>query len=266
MNILLIEDEEPTARKLKRLVQEIEPIANIVGITGSVEESVAWLREHTSPDLILMDIELADGQSFAIFNQVAVNCPVIFTTAYDEYAIQAFRVNSIDYLLKPVKADELRRAFAKLQTLKTMLAQRPDTIQQQLKNLLAQLATPTNQTEPVVEQPIARTRFLVKQGQRLIPVGIDEIAYFFTRNRLSFVQTRDEHEWMLDYNMDELATMLDPKRFIRLNRQVIAEVRAIEKVHIHFNGKLKISLTPAFDEEVMVSRDKAAEFKTWLGE
>ncbi|GAB3993812.1 LytTR family DNA-binding domain-containing protein [Spirosoma daeguense] len=272
MNILIIEDEEPTARKLKRLVQEIEPTANLVGQTGSVEESVAWLRQNginpaLRPDVILMDIELADGQSFAIFNQTTVQCPVIFTTAYDEFAIQAFKVNSIDYLLKPIKAEDLRRAFAKLQTLAALFANRPDALQQQLTSLLTQLAGQSNRIEPAVSDPLpVRSRFLVKQGQRLIPLETDEIAYFFTRNRLSFARTHHQQEWMLDYTMDELANMLDTKRFIRLNRQVIAELRAIEKVQIHFNGKLKISLRPAFDEEVMVSREKAAEFKIWLGE
>lgn len=298
MNILIIEDEELTARKLQRLVQQLEPTTNVVGITGSVEETVAWLQQNgpgqpNQPDLLLMDIELADGHSFAIFNQVTVTCPIIFTTAYDEFAIQAFKVNSIDYLLKPVKVDDLRRAFTKLQTLKTALTNQSDSLQTQLTQLLTYLTSSGPSTgdssarqeflpgensitqHPLRDQPLSippfqqppfRERFLVKQGQRLMPVSVDEIAYFFSRNRLSFIKTHDEHDWMVDYTMDELADRLDPNRFFRLNRQIIAELRAIDKVNLYFNGKLKIGLRPAFDDEVIVSRDKSGEFKVWLGE
>jgi two-component system LytT family response regulator len=278
MNILIVEDEELTARKLQRFVEQVEPTANVVGITGSVEETVTWLRQNgagqsITPALLLMDIELADGQSFAIFNQVTVNCPVIFTTAYDEFAIQAFKVNSIDYLLKPVKVDDLRRAFAKLQALQTILAPQRAQIAQLLAYLTSQSVSTNQLISPVHSNLVSdsqqhpfRERFLVKQGQRLIPVSVDEIAYFYSRNRLSFIKTYDEHDWMVDYTMDELADMIDPARFFRLNRQIIAELRSIEKVHLHFNGKLKINLRPLFEDEVMVSRDKAGEFKVWLGE
>ncbi|GAB3319484.1 LytTR family DNA-binding domain-containing protein [Larkinella ripae] len=273
MNILLIEDEEATARRLQRMVQDVEPSANIVGLTVSVEESVAWLRNHPKPDLILMDIELADGQSFEIFNQIPVRSPVIFTTAYDEYAIKAFKVNSIDYLLKPVKEADLRAALAKLQSLKETLLAQTEDLPTSLAHLLRKMAASSG-AEPEQPGPSSnarsgptyRDRFLVKQGQRLFSVPIDDIAYVFTRNKLSFIKTRDEHDWMVDYSMDELAAQLNPRRFFRLNRQVIAELRAIDKVNLYFNGKLKVSLRPAFDEEVIVSREKAGEFKVWLGE
>lgn len=273
MTILLIEDEEATARRLRRMVQDVEPTATLVGTTVSVEESVEWLQTHPKPDLILMDIELADGQSFEIFNRTSVTSPVIFTTAYDEYAIKAFRVNSIDYLLKPVKEDDLRNALAKLQRMKEALLEQPDGLKTSLANLLRKMAASTSSeldktgsSQTANAGPVYRDRFLVKQGQRLFSLSIDEVAYFFTRNKLSFIKTRDEHEWMLDYTMDELSTMLNPYRFFRLNRQVIAELRAIDKVNLYFNGKLKISLRPAFDEETIVSREKAGEFKIWLGE
>ena len=274
MNILIVEDEEATARKLRRMVEDIEPAATIAGMTVSVEESVEWLQTRPKPDLILMDIELADGQSFDIFNRISVLSPVIFVTAYDEYAIKAFKVNSIDYLLKPVKEDDLRAALAKLRRMKEALLEQPDGLQTSMANLLRQMAVSTSneQNQASLMMPSTtgglayRDRFLVKQGQRLFSVSLEEVAYFFTRNKLSFLKKRDGNEWMVDYTMDELSTMLDPRRFFRLNRQVIAELRSIDKVNLYFNGKLKISLCPSFDDEVIVSREKAGEFKIWLGE
>jgi DNA-binding LytR/AlgR family response regulator len=260
MKVLLIEDEELTARKLQRMLAEVEPKAQLVGSTGSVEDSVAWLQTHPSPDLILMDIELADGQSFEIFNQVSVSCPVIFTTAYDEYAIKAFKVNSIDYLLKPVKEEDLRQALGKLHQMKQILSEKPDSLQTSLTQLLQQL------TPAPASAASFRDRFMIKQGQRLFSVGIEEVAYFFTRNKISFIKTFDEREWMVDYTLDELDKMVDHRRFFRLNRQIIAELRAIDKVHLYFNNKLKLQLRPPFEEEVIVNREKASDFKVWLGE
>ncbi len=276
MTILIIEDEELTARKLQRLLSDVEPTACIVGMTVSVEESVEWLQTHPKPDLILMDIELADGQSFDIFNQIAVKSPVIFTTAYDEYAIKAFRVNSIDYLLKPIKEDDLRRALTKLHSLRQVLTGQEissvsDGMETSLTNLLHYLRQSSTVQAPALSkasQPPApfRDRFMIRQGQRLFSVGVEEVAYFFSRNKISMLKTRDNHEWMLDYTIDELSQMLDPRRFFRLNRQVIAELRAVDKVNLYFNGKLKVHLQPIFDEEVIVSREKAGDFKLWLGE
>ncbi|MVM36111.1 response regulator [Spirosoma sp. HMF4905] len=290
MTILIIEDEEPTARKLQRLLVDIEPTAQVVGTMVSVEESVNWLQTNPQPDLIFMDIELADGQSFDIFNQVLVKSPVIFTTAYDEYAIKAFRVNSIDYLLKPIKEDDLRQALTKLQGLKEVLMRGAGsavqgegvqgagslghgvyTLEASLANLLLHLQT-SHQISPLPPAPSPllpatfKDRFLIKQGQRLFSVSVEEVAYFFTRNKMSFLKTRDDHEWLIDYTLDELAQMLEPSRFFRLNRQVITELRAVDKVHLYFNGKLKINLQPAFEEEVVVSREKAGDLKRWLGE
>lgn len=278
MTILIIEDEEATARKLQRLLVDIAPSTQIVGMTVSVEESVEWLRVNPQPELIFMDIELADGQSFEIFNQVTVKSPVIFTTAYDEFAIKAFKVNSIDYLLKPLKEDELRQALLKLQRLKEVLTQgigdmEPGIrgLEESITNLLQQVQTASlsSSLSPAPSpQSLApfKDRFLIKQGQRLFSVNVDEIAYFFTRNKMSFIKTRSNHEWLLDYTLDELAQLLDPGRFFRLNRQVIVELRAVDKVHLYFNGKLKLTLQPAFEVEVVVSREKAGDLKRWLGE
>ncbi|GAB4017827.1 LytTR family DNA-binding domain-containing protein [Spirosoma migulaei] len=280
MTILIIEDEEPTARKLQRLLGDIEPAIRVVGMTVSVDESVEWLRANPQPDLIFMDIELADGQSFDIFNQIPVTSPVIFTTAYDEYAIKAFKVNSIDYLLKPVKEAELRQALAKLQSMKQILLglqgaggaeQGEKSLQASLATLLQhlQLSSPSDSVPPAPRpQPPAvfKDRFLIKQGQRLFSVPVEEVAYFFSRNKLTFIKTHDNHDWLLDHTLDELAQLLDPRHFFRLNRQVIADLKAVHKVYLYFNGKLKINLQPGFEEEVVVSREKASELKRWLGE
>ena len=272
MTIFIIEDEEPTARKLQRLLADVIPGSRVVGMTGSVDESVTWLQTNVRPDLIFMDIELADGQSFAIFDQVRVTSPVIFTTAYDEYAIKAFRVNSIDYLLKPIKEADLRQSLSKLQALKDVLTGTGDpanlsSLKTSITNLLHQLqSNPLPAAPSPLPSTTPRDRFLIKQGQRLFSVSTGEIAYFFSRNKLSFLKTRDHQEWLVDYTMDELGQMLDPNLFFRLNRQVIAELRSVDKVHLHFNGKLKINLQPPFEEEVMVSREKAGELKAWLGE
>lgn len=258
MKILLIEDEALTARKLQRLLSGVKPEAEVVGVTGSIEESVVWLQTHASPDLILMDIELSDGQSFDIFQRVSVACPVIFTTAYDEYAIKAFKVNSIDYLLKPVREDDLRKALDKLHDLKQILTGSPDALQATVNKLLEQLAPP-----PPVHY---RDRFMIKQGQRLFFVGIEQVAYFFTRQKISFIKTYEGHEWMIDYTLDEIDKMVDHRRFFRLNRQIIAALPAVEKVHLYFNHKLKVHLKPPFNDEILVSREKAKDFKVWLGE
>ena len=258
MKVLIIEDEELTARKLNRMLLEVEPETKVVGLTASIESSVAWLKANPCPDLILMDIELSDGQSFNIFQRVSFKCPVIFTTAYDEYAIRAFKVHSIDYLLKPIKEDDLRNALAKFQNMKQLYEGEGDSLQNTISKLLGHLAPPPSTPY--------RDRFMIKQGQRLLYVGIEEVAYFFSRHKVSFIKTYEGHEWMVDYNLDEINKMLDPRRFFRLNRQVIAALPAVEKVHLYFNHKLKIHLQPSFSEEVLVSREKAKEFKTWFGE
>lgn len=259
MKIFLIEDEALTARKMQRLLATVKPEAEVVAIAGSIEESVAWLQSHPAPDLILMDIELSDGQSFDIFQRVSVSSPVIFTTAYDAYAIRAFKVNSIDYLLKPVKEEDLRNALAKLQEMKAVLGGQTNQLQEALSKLLGQLTPPA----PVATH---RARFMIKQGQRLSYVAIEEVAYFFSRQKVSFIKTFEGHEWMLDYTLDEIDKMLDQRRFFRLNRQIIAALPAVEKVHLYFNHKLKIHLNPLFSEEILVSREKARDFKLWLGE
>lgn len=258
LNLLIVEDEELAARKLNKMVLELEPNMCCLAITDSIAGTVSWLKENGLPDLILMDIELADGQSFEIFSRVDVRCPVIFTTAYDEFALKAFKVNSVDYLLKPVKPEELRTALEKFRSLRQSQISEGAT-QQNIGKLIETLVAQQQGTQ-------YRERFLVRSGQRLMPVSSDAIAYFFTEDKLVFLRTCDNRKFVLDYTLDELEHQLDPRRFFRANRQFILNSYCIEEVHTWFNGKLKVNVRPKTEEEVIVSREKAGDFKAWMRE
>lgn len=258
MNLLIIEDEPLAARQLQTMVLDHDPTVTVLDILDSVETSVGWFQSHPQPDLLLADIELVDGQSFDIFARVPVKCPVIFTTAYDEYALKAFQVHSVDYLLKPIDEVALRRSLAKFGELQQRYGASHTALD--LRDLLATL----RQSPPGA--PDFRDRFLLKQGARLVPVEVTDMAYFFTRERLTFVQTWDGRTLLMDYTLDELTGKLNPKQFFRANRQFILNVKAVGRVHLHFNGRLKLDLNPPIDEEVFISRDRAGEFRTWLGE
>jgi two-component system, LytTR family, response regulator LytT len=256
MKILIVEDEPLAARKLQKLVLEIDPSVEIVGMTDSIESSVEWLESNPPPTLILMDIELADGQSFDIFNRTEVRSTIIFTTAYDEFALKAFKVNSIDYLLKPVRKEDLSKALDKFKSLKSANSQADSHIN------LEKLLTELRQTQAIKSY---RDRFLVKQGQKLITVEATEVAYMFAEDRVNFIRNKSGQKFIIDYSLDELESQLDPSVFFRLNRKFIAQAKSIESVHPYFNGKLKIHLKPAVEEEVLVSREKASDFKAWMG-
>ena len=254
MKILIIEDEAPAARRLAALVRDAQPGAEILEIIDSVESAAKWLAAHRSPDLIFMDIQLADGLSFDIFGRVEVKAPVIFTTAYDEYALKAFKVNSVDYLLKPVDPDELSNSLRKLQTLRDQFA--PPLDAAVLRSLVHSLRP---------DQPQFKTRFLVRFADKLVFIQADDIAYFIAEDKYVFVITRDNKKYPLDHTLDELDTTLDPSVFFRLNRKFISHLKSIQSIHTYFNGKLKLHLVPAEPEEVTVSRERAALFKKWLG-
>ncbi|WP_420149696.1 LytR/AlgR family response regulator transcription factor [Spirosoma sp.] len=255
MNILLIEDEELAVRKLSKLLQEIDPTVQIVGSTASVRASINFLKSQPAPDLILMDIELADGQSFEIFEQTPVESPVIFTTSYDEYALKAFKVNSIDYLLKPIKRHELEASLAKHKR----LLDRPNTQDRVVfDSLVQQLRQQLQPTEH-------RKRFLVRHLTQWMPVEVSDIAYFFSEEGVSLFRTKTNQKFSIDYTLDELESMLDPTQFFRANRQFIVDIGAVQQIHPHFNNKLKLTLKPASEHEVLVSRERATDFKKWMG-
>ncbi len=256
MRVLIVEDEELAVERIQKLLAEVESTAEVAGVTASIGATVAWLQTQPRPDLILMDIELADGQSFEIFNRVAVQSPVIFTTSYDEYAIRACKVNSIDYLLKPVKREELRAGLDKLRTLARQLNPAAEPSVSRIEQLIRGLAQPEKEY---------RERFLIKSGQRYLSVETGEIAYFYYEDRLTFLKTWKNERYPVDYTLDELEGMLPPKSFFRANRQCILHIRSVHNIHSYFNHKLKLTLQPPLEAEVLVSRERATEFKQWMG-
>lgn len=249
MKILILEDEPLAARRIESLVKSLEPAAEILAKLESVRSAVKWLNEHPQPDLILMDIQLADGLSFEIFQQADVSAPIIFTTAYDEYAIRAFKVNSVDYLLKPVEKDELEAALDKWKTQKGSASQ--DQIGKVLDTLLSQKTD-------------WKTRFLLKAGARFDIVETNDVAYLYAEDKVVFLVTKDQKKYYVDETLDELEQKLNPKSFFRINRKYLTQLPAIERIEPHFNGRLKIKLRHRDDDDVYVSREKAEVFKKWL--
>jgi DNA-binding LytR/AlgR family response regulator len=255
MKILIVEDEELAVKKLQKTLLSIDKMVEVAGVTESIKSTVDFLNENASPDLILMDIELADGQSFEIFNLVNVKAPVIFITSYDEYALKAFKVNSVDYLLKPVQKDELEAALNKYKELKGDGAEKNN---HDINSLIRELQ---NKLQPKEY----RKRFLVKQAQKLVSIEVDDIAYFYSDGRLNFFKTTDNRKFVVDYTMDELSEMLDPEKYFRISRSFYVSIDSIDQIHDYFGNRLLLHLKPAVDKEALVSREKVMDFKKWMG-
>ena len=260
MTVLILEDEYPAAERLQRLLLEAAPEAQVLAALDSVASALAWLAAHPAPDLILSDIQLADGLSLEVFEQTLVRSPVIFTTAYDAYAIRAFKANSVDYLLKPVKLTELQAALTKLREWRspaasTQAADLADDRARRLERLLDSLPRSDRQY---------KTRFLVRSGEQLLPLSVGQIAWFQSRHENTTLVATDGRRFVVDYTLEQLESLLDPQQFFRLNRQFIAQLPAVQRLHPHFNGKLLLDLQPAPGEEVLVSREKANAVKQWL--
>lgn len=258
MKVLIVEDEQLAVAKLTQTLNKVNPDAEVIGVTESIAATVKWLNEHQGePDLILMDIELADGQSFSIFDEVQVNCPVIFTTSYDEYALKAFKVNSIDYLLKPIQQSELKAALSKLETLR---AAPGSTESQAIK--IEQLVSELQKQSGLKTY---RKRFLVKHLQKLLSIEVETIAYFYCEDRVNFFKTKDGKNYIVDYTMDEIEEMVDPNRFFRAGRALIVSISSVVQMEPYFGNRLALRLTPSFDKEALVSREKVNDFKVWMG-
>ncbi|MET4108216.1 LytTR family DNA-binding domain-containing protein [Hymenobacter sp. UYP22] len=256
MTVLLLEDEYPAAERLQRLLRQAAPETQVLAVLDSVAGALQWLDTRPAPDLILSDIQLADGLSLEVFDQTVVRSPVIFTTAYDAYAIRAFKANSVDYLLKPVKLAELTTALTKLQEWRTPTAPpAPDDTAQRLERLLDTLPRPERQY---------KTRFLVRSGEQLLPVAATQAAWFQSRHETTTLATLDGRRYVVEYTLEQLESLLDPAHFFRLNRQLLAHLPAVQRLHPHFNGKLLVELQPAPNEEILVSREKAGAVKSWL--
>lgn len=253
MKILIIEDEQLAADKLIKLIHQCDPGIEILDQLETIEDSVEWFANQAAPDLLFLDIHLADGLSFEIFEQVSVQCPIIFTTAYDQYAIRAFKTKSIDYLLKPVKLSDLKQALEKY------------------KDLFGQQNTPDFSEEMHAlatliqgKEKIYKSRFLVKVGNVIKTIPVEEIAYFFFEDRTTLLMTKNKHKYPVKHTLDELEEILDPHQFNRANRQFIISIDAIQKIHPWFKGRLKLDLTPSQSIDLVVSSEKTKQFKEWL--
>ena len=258
MKILIVEDEDLAVKKIRKTLHEVDASADVVGVTDSITATVDWLESNPWPDLILMDIELSDGQSFEIFSRIQVKSAVVFTTSYDEYALKAFKVNSIDYLLKPIQKEDLEAALEKYKKMKQIYASGGGNGSFNMDSLVKELQERLQPKE-------YRKRFLVKHGQKLVSIELDEIAYFFSDGRLNFFKTDDNRKFVVDYTMDELEDMLDPQRYFRISRSFYISVASIDQIHDYFGNRLLLQLKPTVDKETVVSREKVTDFKKWMG-
>ncbi|RKO72689.1 DNA-binding response regulator [Sphingobacterium puteale] len=247
-NVLIIEDEKLNADRLKRLLKEIKPSIQILDVLDNITDSISWFQGNESPDLVMMDIRLSDGISFEILESIKIDCPIIFTTAFDEYAVRAFKFNSIDYLLKPVEKKELENALIKLDSLKLQ-----QTNQDPIQGLL-----------DFIYPKDFRTRFLLPYKDGYKTILVEDIQYFYSEFKLTHAKLKCGTVEIVPQTLEELEQQLNPKVFFRANRQFIVHIDAIKRLHNHFNGKLKVEIKYSEDVEVLVSREKAQLLKNWL--
>ena len=248
MKILLIEDEQAAVRRLQKLLTEIDPKNEVIGALSSIESSVEWLLAHPAPDVILMDIHLADGSSFDIFDKVAVTAPVIFATAFDEYALKAFKVSAIDYLLKPIKKVDLEQALQRLAK-----GAAKDTDGDEFIQKLANAG--------LIKK---NKRLLVKMGQAIKLIELENVAYFYSRDKISFAVLPGNKRYPLDQSLDQLEQMVDPVHFFRINRQFIVKMESIDEMIAYSKSRVKLKLNPPTEEDAIVSKERSPEFKKWL--
>ena len=249
MQILIIEDEPRAAKQLQKLLNKNNLNFQLLDIIDSVEDAVVWFRQNTSPDLVFMDIQLADGLSFEIFQKTEVNAPIIFTTAFDQYAIQAFKVNSIDYLLKPIQQNDLTIALEKFnKTNQTNTAIAPSI----LKELLSSMQTPQQ-----------RSGILVKEGNGFVQIRVSELLYAYSEESITFGVT-DHKRYIINETIDQLFSTLDQTKFYQINRGQIVSKFSIQKISPYFNNRVKLEVANPRDQEFIVSRTKTSDFKAWM--
>ena len=250
MKAIIIEDEEFAAIRLEKMIKECDSTIDIVAKLQSVKESVTWLKSNPNPDLIFLDIQLEDDLSFSIFDQVNVRSQIIFTTAFDEYAIKAFKLKSIDYLLKPVSQEELNLAISKF---KNWNSERNVTINpEELRNLIIQ------------QKVTYRERFSVTVGEKLKTISVDDIAYFFSTSGITFAVMNTKNQYSIDLSLDTIKEQLNPSEFFRINRQYLVKLSAIKNVHVFPKSRLKLELDPPAADEIFVTVEKVPEFKKWI--
>ena len=249
MKIVIIEDEIVAARQLERLIGQIRPEYTVVTTLQTIEESVKWFEQNHTPDLVFMDIHLADGSSFAIFDKAKIECPIIFTTAYSEYALEAFEVNGIDYLLKPMNGDRLTQAISKFEKFGESKAD---------SELIAKLIATIKD-----RQSQNKTHFLIPYKDRLIPLAVQDIAYVIAEFKIARVVTCNSQSYSIDFSLEELMKQLDSHEFFRVNRQYIVAHKAINDLSVWFGGKLSVNLKVPVEERIIVSKAKVPDFKIW---
>lgn len=251
MKTVIIEDETMAAQSLLKLVEQICPETENQAVLQTIEESVEWFEDHQMPDLVFMDIHLADGSAFAIFEQIDITCPIIFTTAYDEYALKAFDVNSISYLLKPINKVDLEKAINKYKS----LTNHPVNNSELISKLMNQMGGMAKNY---------KSGFLVSERDKLVPLPVSSIACVFIDTKMVKTITHDKHSYYLNHTLDEVMNQLDPELFFKANRQYIVARSAIKDISIWFGGKLLLNLFVDTPEKIVVSKAKASELKTWL--
>jgi len=247
--VLILEDEEPAAKRLQKLLTETTEEVEVLAVLDSISAAREWLTNNKAPQLMLVDIHLADGISFELFKQVDISCPIIFTTAYDEYALQAFKLNSIDYLLKPVKKDELQLALKKYSTINAKQQLNIDQL------LLAMAQNPADKY---------RQRFVIRYGEHIKTIETKDASYFYTEARANFLVTQEGKRYVIDFNLDQLEQMLNPAHFYRINRQFIISIHSIDEMVTWTKGRVMIKLKPSTKLETIVSTERSADFKKWL--
>jgi two-component system LytT family response regulator len=252
MKVIIVEDEHLTAERIQTLLNKIDPEISVLTVIDSVSKAVQWFGEHGSPDLIFMDIQLADGISFDIFDEAKVEAPVIFITAYQEYAIRAFKVNSVDYLLKPIEEGELRIALDKYRNHFNQDVKLPKIGSDLLESIRQMISKPY------------KMRFMIKVGDHIKSVDVDDILFFYSQQKGTFIHTKDKRNYAVDYTLDGLGEMLDPAMFYRINRKYITSHKAIAELITLSGSKLKVRLVSSDDDQIFISRDRLATFKEWL--
>ncbi len=250
MKVLIIEDEKPAAEHIQNLIRRVDPAISIEGPLDSVKKSVAWFDSHPHPDLAMMDIQLADGLSFEIFEKTRVDCPVIFTTAFNEYAIRAFKVNSVDYLLKPIDFENLKSAMEKFR--KNFLHRDMGKFALMMDQIMDNLGREHKQ------------RFVIKVGEHLKSIPVENIHYFYSMEKATFIHTQDQHNYVIDYSLDQVEDLVDPQRFFRINRKYLISYQSIDDIITYSNSRLKIELHHSKDHDAIVAREKVSLFKKWL--
>ena len=254
MRVLIIEDEALAAERLQKLIRQYRSTVDIVGCLSTVEGAIVWLNQHPHPDLAFVDIQLSDGSCFEIFETVTIDCPIIFTTSFEQYALAAFDVNSVAYLLKPIKYSQLVKSFQKLDDMRKSFVQAPDNLSGNKVSI----------DSGGGHSYAYKSRFLVKNGMQIKAIKAKEVAYFFSDEKISFLVSEQHGKFPVDFSLEEIETSLDPHLFFRISRKYIAHVDAIREIHPYFKGRLKVTLQPNIEEEIVISSDRTPSFKAWL--